>query len=420
MKNQITNRNWLSSTLSFCLMMAISFTSFAQHGGPGQGPSNGGSHNPGNPPTTSNPPQPPHHMGCEARFLQHRDSVANGIAFYNLPGSGAATYAWDFGDGSTGNTASPAHVYAASGTYYVCLTVTDTVGGGCSNTHCDSVRVFTPAPHCNAHFYSQRDSIANGIRFRSGSNAPGTTYAWDFGDGSTSTVQNPSNAYAAAGTYYVCLTVTNTNSAGTCTDTHCDSVRVFTPAPRCNAHFASRGDTTVANGVQFRGGNNSPGTTYAWDFGDGNTSNLQSPSNAYAAAGTYYVCLTVTNTNAGGTCTDTHCDSVNTAHPGNGGPGHPHHHLKTAGSTSRVGSTTSDVIVELYPNPMVSNSTVHVENTSGNAVFTVYQMTGQVVYSQVLVEGDNTISKENLSNGLYFYTVVDQGANIANGKLRVY
>jgi PKD repeat protein len=444
MENQITiAQKRVSKILSVCLLVLISFTSFAQHGGPGPVGGNSGHGNPGGGfpgggfpgggfpgggfpggghPGGGTPPSLP--LGCNAHYMQHRDSVQNGVDFFNHPGSGAATYAWDFGDGSSSTNTNPTHVYSAEGTYYVCLTVTDTVQGGCSNTWCDSVHVFTPAPHCNAHFFHMMDSVPNGIRFISGPSSPGATYAWDFGDGNTSSSQNPSNAYAAAGTYYVCLTVTNSNSGGTCSDTYCDSVHAFTPAPHCNAHYYARRDTTVANGVQFNSGHSSPGATYAWDFGDGNTSTDANPMNAYAAAGTYYVCLTVTNSNAGGTCSDTYCDSVNTDHPGHhgphGGPNHGHFHLKTTGESTDIQEASSDISVEVYPNPMVSSSTIHIENANGDVVLHVYQTTGQLAFTKSLVNGDNVITKENLSEGLYFYSVEDGNNNIAKGKLRVY
>jgi hypothetical protein len=233
MENLITNTlNKASKVVSILVLVLISFTSFGQghgghgpgHGGPGGhggNGGNGGGHGGGG----GHHPQP-----CNAHFNSHRDSIVNGIQFSNAPGSGAATFAWDFGDGSTSTSSNPSHTYAAEGTYYVCLTVTDTVGGGCTSTNCDSVHVFTPAPHCNAHFFNLRDTITNGIRYFSGNNSQGATYAWDFGDGSTSSNEDPSHVYANAGTYYVCLTVSNTNAGGTCTDSYCDSVHVFTPA----------------------------------------------------------------------------------------------------------------------------------------------------------------------------------------------
>jgi PKD repeat protein len=429
MENQITTSvKRVAKMLSIFLGVLISMSSLAQHpghggpghGGPGHGgPGNGGpghggpghgsghGHGPGN-----------HPVPCNAHFFTQRDSVVNGIVFIHQPGSGAATFAWDFGDGSTSNLANPQHTYATQGTYYVCLTVTDTIDGGCSNTYCDSVRVFTPPPHCNAHFRSRLDSIPNGIRFRSVGNSPGTTYAWDFGDGSTSSAANPAHAYAAAGYYYVCLTVTNTNSSGTCTETFCDSVHAWTPPPHCNAHFRARRDTdtTIVNGVMFNSFSNAPNTTYAWDFGDGSTSSVNDPAYAYAAPGTYYVCLTVTRTTAGGTCTETHCDSVNTNFPHHPGPGHHHHHHKLASGND----LNSGSVIAIYPNPVVDKATISVANTSGNAVLRLYTVTGQLALTKNIANGDNIFNKENLNEGMYFYSIEDGNNVISKGKLRIY
>ncbi len=420
MKKQTSNiSNWMLSFSAAFLLLVLSLPVKAQFPLPGPGGHNGHGHNgipggsnPGNGGQNGHGHGNPHHpMPCNAHFSQHRDTITNGIVFKNAPGSGAATFAWDFGDGSTSTSANPAHAYAAAGTYYVCLTVTDTVGGGCSNTSCDSVRVFTPAPHCKAKFNHWLDTVPNGVRFRSHGNSFGATYAWDFGDGSTSSAANPNHAYATAGTYYVCLTVSNTNAGGTCSDTRCDSVRAFTPAPRCNAHFNAKKDS-IANGLRFSTKKNSWGATYAWDFGDGSTSSDPRPSHTYAAAGTYYVCLIVSNSNAGGSCADTVCDSVNTNMHGHG-----HHPFKLSSGVESV--SASEAVVAIYPNPMVDNATLHIENTSGNVVFRVFQINGQLAFTKNLGNGDFTLSKENLSQGLYFYSVEDGSSTVARGKFRV-
>jgi hypothetical protein len=68
---------------------------------------------------------------------------------------------------------------------------------------------------------------------------------------------------------------------------------------------------------------------------------------------------------------------------------------------------------------MVESAIIHLENTSGNASFTLYGINGQVAMTRELGNGDNKISKENLTEGLYFYTIFDGNTNIAKGKLRV-
>ncbi len=229
-------KNQISKVLAAFVMLLLSTSLFAQMPGghpggghPGGGHPGGGHPGGGHPGGGPGGPGGHPQMSCNAHFVHHRDSVANGMNFHTFDGSGAATYAWDFGDGTTSVDQNPNHVFPDTGFYYVCLTVTDTIGGGCTDTWCDSVHVFTPAPRCNAHFRVRGDSLANTLNFMRRPSSPGATYAWDFGDGSTSTDPNPAHTYAAAGVYYVCLTVTNTNAGGTCTDTWCDSVDTNLP-----------------------------------------------------------------------------------------------------------------------------------------------------------------------------------------------
>ena len=119
------------------------------------------------------------------------------------------------------------------------------------------------------------------------------TYSWDFGDGNTSTAQNPVYNYAAFGTYTVQLIVTNSNG---CIDSI--SLPVIVPEmPIADFTF----DTACAGlPTQFTDlsiGNSSPLATWAWDFDDGNTSSVQDPIHTYATFGTYNVQLIVVNDN---------------------------------------------------------------------------------------------------------------------------
>src|ERR1051325_3174263 len=70
---------------------------------------------------------------------------------------------------------------------------------------------------CNAYFQHHQDSAANTVDFFASQNPMGTTYSWTFGDGGTGTGQNATYTYASPGTYYVCLTVSD---SGVCTQTH--------------------------------------------------------------------------------------------------------------------------------------------------------------------------------------------------------
>ena len=83
---------------------------------------------------------------------------------------------------------------------------------------------------CTADFYfwgaGSAPAVVTFIDSSSGFSTP-VTYQWDFGDGSNSTLSNPQHTYAVDGNYLICLTV----SDGTCTDTICQSINIFTPAP---------------------------------------------------------------------------------------------------------------------------------------------------------------------------------------------
>jgi PKD repeat protein len=129
--------------------------------------------------------------------------------------TGGTSYLWDFGDGQTSTTLSPSHTYAAFGTYNVCLISTNSCG---SDTSCSSVTVTCPSPA--ASFTTIPTGFS--VQFNDGSGQGPTAWAWDFGDGGTSTLQNPTHLYAAPGTYNVCLITSNICGS----DTVCNPVTV--------------------------------------------------------------------------------------------------------------------------------------------------------------------------------------------------
>jgi PKD repeat protein len=144
-----------------------------------------------------------------------------------------------------------------------------------------------------------------------GPSGPITGWAWDFGDGGTSTDENPDHVYEP-GTYEVKLTVTGTSPDGTASYT-LPELDIPAAAPTASFIVQNSGPTqvqpsppsfTITNeGVvpfiaYFRDTSlegESPITSWAWDFGDGNTSTDQYPLNVYTDVGSYTVTLTVTN-----------------------------------------------------------------------------------------------------------------------------
>ncbi len=199
------------------------------------------------------------------------------VTFNDTSNSFAYSVAWDFGDNSTGVGKNISHVYANPGLYNVCLTLTDSCR---TKTFCRIVKVCNNA--LSAGFTSANQAFTTTFTDAS-TNA--TSVFWNFGDGNTSTQNNPTHIYANAGTYYVCQ-----SAFGLCdTVVFCDSIDVCK-----DSIFAGFSYSISGNVVTFT--DQSVGaTSYLWDFGDGNQSTNPNPTNLFAADTTYTICLTVSN-----------------------------------------------------------------------------------------------------------------------------
>ncbi|MFT7539413.1 MAG: PKD repeat protein [Gammaproteobacteria bacterium] len=172
------------------------------------------------------------------------------------------------------------------------MTLTATGPGGADGeTKIGYIVVSEPAPVADFSGDVLTGVAPLSVNFSDLSTGAVTSWAWSFGDGNTSTLQTPSNAYAAAGTYDVTLTATGPGGADG--ETKIGYIVVTEPAPV--AEFSADVLTGAAPlSVNFSDLSTGAVTSWAWDFGDGNTSTLQNPANAYAAAGTFDVTLTVT------------------------------------------------------------------------------------------------------------------------------
>jgi PKD repeat protein len=129
-----------------------------------------------------------------------------------------STWSWDFGDGTTSTSASPTHTYLVAGTYSVSLTVSN-YGGSNTKTNTAYVTVNPAAPVADFTGIPTSGSAPLAVKFSDSSTNNPTIWSWDFGDGGTSTAQDPSHTYSAAGTYTVTLTVSNAGGSSTKTRT---------------------------------------------------------------------------------------------------------------------------------------------------------------------------------------------------------
>jgi PKD repeat protein len=201
------------------------------------------------------------------------------------PDGSIASSSWAFGDGATSVSPNPAHSYATGGTYTVSLTVTDNQGA--TNTTSHSVTVNRPPV---ASFTFSCSLLAcNFTSTSTDPDGPIASYSWSFGNGATSTAQNPAQSYATGGTYTVSLTVKDGQGA---TNSTTRSVTVNRPPV---ASFTFSCSLLACNFTSTSSDPDGALASYSWNFGDGTTATSQNSSRTYSTGGTYTVSLTVTD-----------------------------------------------------------------------------------------------------------------------------
>ncbi len=220
----------------------------------------------------------------------------------NDPDGTITAVSWNFGDGSTETTdTNPTHTFAAPGTYNVKLTVTDDHNATTSKTTAVAVTV-NAAPV--AAFSTNCSALTCAPNGSASSDSDGTiaSYSWTYGDGTdpvTGAVP-PAHTYNTAGTYDITLTVTDNKGL---TNTLVKTVTVTLPpnVPPTAAFTSSCSELTCT--FDGNGSSDSDGQVsgFAWDFSDGVSANVATPSHTFSAAGTYPVKLTVTDDRGGST-----------------------------------------------------------------------------------------------------------------------
>ncbi len=224
-------------------------------------------------------------------------------------GTGASQWLWTMGDGTTLIGDQVTHTYVNTGNTDQVFTVTQvaTSAYGCTDTATATI-VVHPVPNAAFQVSPYNQQFPAATIDLNNTTAPGAwTYSWDFGDGSTSDLQDPlTHTYGTWGTYTVQLVVGNS----TCTDTATQTIVIAPPLP--TASFIGQGEGCAPLSVQFTN-TSLLGETYQWDFGDGGTSQAEQPMYTWNTPGTYTVTLTVTAV-GGGVNTAVKVDSI-VVHP---------------------------------------------------------------------------------------------------------
>lgn len=226
----------------------------------------------------------------KANFDFIEQCLGDTVFFNNTTTTGLDTitsFAWNFGDAATSTLTNPSHIYTSSGVFNVSLSVISELGCLADTiitltNHAIPLANFSAANVCNQ---TEVDFI-NNSNISMGSIS---TYSWNFGDQNFDNTASPSHLYADTGTYVSMLIV---NSDFGCADTFSQSVTVY-PLPLADWSAMNQCLNLPIDYI-----NNSVfpiGSNFNWDFGDGNNSNVVSPSHTFASAGTYTVGLVVTS-----------------------------------------------------------------------------------------------------------------------------
>lgn len=213
------------------------------------------------------------------------------VSFRNNSTNAALTSTWDFGDGSTASTQAPSHTYNVAGIYTVKLV----------NRYRDCIDSITKlvviGPRPSADFSSSATAASCKAPFTvsfTNQTQNATSYLWEFGDGTTSTEQNPVHEYTRLGSFDVTLRVRFNGGCETSV-TKAVFVKILEPimgikdmpAGGCVPfEFKPKHDVNAVDGI----------ASYLWDFGDGTTSTAEEPTHIYNTPGTYDLKLSIVTT----------------------------------------------------------------------------------------------------------------------------
>lgn len=391
----------------------------------------------------------PQTTGCSVPFT---------VVFNNITSNGG-TYSWDFGDGGTSTAANPSHTYNAFGTY----TVTLNADGGTCGTDAEvksnyiDINASNPCIVVMQTPTNQTQSTCSGILFDNGgaaNYADNVTSTITIAPTGASTVTLDFQSFALEDNYdylyvydgpninspligtYTGIGVNGnipnggviTSTGGSITLRHTADQAVnesgfeinwscSLPTAPPSTDFQASSTNSCTGTIDFQDQSTQGPTSWAWDFGDGGTSNLQNPSHTYAANGTYTVTLTTTNANGNDSEVKTNYLTINM-------PAAPTVGASTvtvqSGQTANLTATASGTIT-WYDNTQTSVGTGTSYTTPPITANTIYYAQSSV--SQPTVNGgpvDNTIGNASVPQSIAHYLVFNVNQPCTLKSVKVY
>ncbi len=324
------------------------------------------------------------------------------VQFTDLTTNNPNAWSWNYDDASAlGTTQNPSHIYAANGTYNVCLTATNVTG---SDTVCKNV-VVTNFVAGNSAPVAVNDSITtpfetlvtvnvinNDLDPNAGdvisvSSVFGATNGTASNNGNGTVDFTPTAGFSGQATFQYTLCDNATPSL-------CDTATVYVtvlPSPA----FADFNYTDTCLTVEFT--NTSTGYTglVAWTFGDGSNSIGETATHDYAEAGTYLACVTVN----GATGTDNTCYSI------------------TVDTCVTIGiGTVNNISLQIYPNPAQNQLTVVMPTGTQGGKLAIINNLGMLVKEITITDSRTTIAINELAAGIYHLTYTSAEGTKGAGK----
>jgi PKD repeat protein len=333
-------------------------------------------------------------QSCNASFTYAVGGSANKtVSFTSASNDTLVQHEWYFGDGTTSALINPVKTYLNYGTKTIIHLVKK--GNICADTFVTTITLNNSTP-CVADFID--NIVGNYVYFNNRSTGNNLSYYWNFGDGTSSTLQNPIKVYNKTDTFLVCLTVRNMFDT-TCFNTKCSTIVSGVANTPCVAYFI---DTTeIDTNVEiFYFNNQSTGNnlSYYWDFGDSTTSTIEYPIHRYSKSGFYLVCLTIFS-NSPDSCTHTYCDSI------------------LINSGTNIKNLEVVTLSAIYPIP--ANDEINLDLNSlynQEAILSIIDMTGKVcinkVYKTAIGQNNIKLDISELFAGVYIIQI-----NTPQGKI---
>jgi PKD repeat protein len=316
---------------------------------------------------------------CSADFIYRIDPATRKVKFIDKSIGRIKSYLWNFGEvnGLPSKLPNPGYDYSKPGYYTACLTVVDSTG--ISNITCKKIGIgTTDLNSVKSDFIYIIDSVSKKATFSDISYGNPDSWEWDFGDGSTSSIQNPFHVYAKAGYYLVSLNAKNSTTGYSNRTFKLLKVGLSLREFKAAFGYNSLGYSTKAGGgypVDFVGAGVGDHARLRWNFGDSTAydSTTNAPTHVYSKEGQYFVCFAIEDPITG--LGDTICQYISTSATG----------------IKPITLTKTELFV--YPNPFTGNTTISYSVAKPtNLEIAIFDLSGRKV---------NTVLKTKVSAGSY-------------------